>query len=77
MMAMKKNNEHSPKFNKVQDYYDLWVVTDGKKGWSPKMVANAVVKGWITAEEYEEIIGEPYEENIKKDSIGAYVEVDQ
>lgn len=26
------------------------------------MIANAVVKGWITAEEYEEITGEPYGE---------------
>lgn len=61
-MAKKKKNEHSPKFEKVKNYYELWVDTDGEKGWSPKMVANAVVKKWITAEEYEEITGEPYEE---------------
>lgn len=61
-MAKKKKNEHSPKFEKVKAYYELWIATDGEKGWSPKMVANAVVKGWITAEEYEEIIGEPYKE---------------
>ena len=59
----KKKNEHSPKFQSVKDYYELWKDTEGKKGWSPKMVANAVVKGWITAEEYEEITGEPYGED--------------
>lgn len=46
---------HSPKFNKVKNYYD-------KGLWNKKMVHDAVVKGWITAEEYEEIVGEPYEE---------------
>lgn len=46
---------HSPKFEKVKSYYD-------KGLWTTEMVANAVVKGWITAEEYEEITGEPYEE---------------
>lgn len=44
----------SPKFNKVKNYYD-------KGLWNKTMVANAVVKGWITAEEYEIITGEPYE----------------
>ena len=44
----------SPKYNKVKDYYDRGL-------WNKKMVANAVVKGWITAEEYESIVGEPYE----------------
>lgn len=44
----------SPKFNKVKKYYDqaLWNIT---------MVRNAVVKNWITAEEFEQITGEPYE----------------
>lgn len=46
-------SEHSPKFNEVKRYYD-----DGL--WKKKAVRNAVVKGWITAEEYEEIIGEVY-----------------
>ena len=45
---------HSPKFNTVKKWYD-------KGKWSKSMVADAVVKGWITAEEYEEIVGEPYE----------------
>ena len=44
----------STKFNKVKRYYDqgLWNIT---------MVRNAVVKGWITEEEFELITGEPYE----------------
>ena len=44
----------SKKFAKVKRYYDEGL-------WSKAMVANAVVKGWITAEEYEIITGEPYE----------------
>lgn len=43
----------SPKYNKVKGYYD-----SGR--WNKEMVANAVIKGWITAEEYEIITGEPY-----------------
>ena len=30
--------------------------------WNKQMVYNAVVKGWITAEEYQLITGEEYEE---------------
>ena len=45
----------SPKFTKVKNYYDRGL-------WNLEMVANAVVKGWITAAEFEEITGEPYEE---------------
>lgn len=44
----------SPKFNKVKNYYDRGL-------WNLTMVRNAVVKGWITAEEFELITGEPYE----------------
>ncbi len=44
---------HSPKFNKVKNYYDRGL-------WNKMMVANAVVKGWITAEEYKLITGEDY-----------------
>ena len=47
--------EHSPKFEKVKSYYD-------KGLWKESRVHEAVAKGWITAEEYEEIVGEPYEE---------------
>ncbi len=45
--------DHSPKFELVKDYYD-----SGR--WSKKAVKNAVVKGWITAAEYDEITGEVY-----------------
>ena len=44
----------SPKFNKVKTYYDNGF-------WDKTMVHNAVVKGWITAQEYELITGEAYE----------------
>lgn len=44
---------HSPKYNKVKKYYD-----DGR--WTIKMVRDAVVKGWITEEEFEEITGQIY-----------------
>lgn len=45
---------HSPKFEKVKSYYDRGL-------WKEFQVANAVAKGWITPEEYEEIVGQPYE----------------
>lgn len=45
----------SKKFAKVKRYYDEGL-------WSKRQVGDAVVKGWITAEEYELIVGEPYEE---------------
>lgn len=48
-------SEHSKNFNKVKKYYD-----DGF--WS-KAKVRAVVGKWITAEEYEEITGEPYEQD--------------
>lgn len=51
---MKRMNEHSPKFELVKGYYDSGL-------WKKKAVRNAVVKGWITADEYEEITGEIYE----------------
>ena len=38
------------KFKKVKDYYDSGL-------WSIERVANAVTKGWITEEEYKEIVG--------------------
>ena len=46
-------NEHSENFERVKSYYPQF--------WGKKAVKNAVKKGWITAEEYEEIVGEPYE----------------
>lgn len=44
----------SDKFETVYKYYKL-----GK--WSIAKVRNAVVKGWITEEEFTIITGEPYE----------------
>ena len=44
----------SKKFAKVKRYYDEGL-------WSARQVHDAVGKGWITAEEYELIVGEPYE----------------
>lgn len=46
---------HSKNFAKVKYYYDHNL-------WSKDRVREAVVKKWITAEEYEEIVGEPYEQ---------------
>lgn len=46
--------EHSPKYEKIKSYYE-------KGLWSIDAVRNAVAKGWITAEEFTEITGEPYE----------------
>ena len=46
----------SPKFNKVKKYYDLGL-------WTEEMVHNAGDKGWITAEEFEEITGDEYVAN--------------
>lgn len=46
-------SKHSAKFELVKGYYD-----DGI--WKKKAVRNAVVKGWITGDEYEEITGEAY-----------------
>jgi len=44
----------SKKFEKVKQYYDEGL-------WNKARVRNAVVKGWITADEYMEITGEKYE----------------
>jgi len=40
-------------FEKIKRYYDEGL-------WTKHMVRNAVKKGKITAEQYEEIVGEPY-----------------
>ena len=45
----------SKKYGTVKAAYD-------RGSWNKAMVANAVIKGWITAGEYEMITGEPYEE---------------
>lgn len=41
------------KFQKVKYYYDNGL-------WDINRVRNAVIKNWITAEEFEEITGESY-----------------
>lgn len=43
----------STKFQKVKKYYDSGL-------WSKRMVYQAVLKDWITFEEYELITGEPF-----------------
>ena len=43
----------SMKYNTVKEYYD-------KGLWNITMCRNAVVKGWITPEEFAEITGEEY-----------------
>ena len=45
----------SSKFEKVKGYFERGL-------WSIERVRNAVVKGWITAEEFEIITDQPYEE---------------
>lgn len=45
----------SPKYKQVLYWYKTGV-------WDEQKVHNAVVKGWITAAEYELITGEPYVE---------------
>ena len=42
------------KYNLVKGYYDGGL-------WSLERVKNAVVKGWITSDEYKEITGFDYE----------------
>lgn len=44
----------SEKYELVKEYYD-------EGFWDDRRVRRAVVKGWITAEEYEMITGEIYE----------------
>ena len=46
---------HSKNFNKVKKYYDEHL-------WNKAKVRNMVIKGVITAAEYQEITSEPYEE---------------
>lgn len=53
---MPNKNEHSTKYELVRNYY--------LKGlWSEERVRLAVTKGWITAEECEEILYSNVEEN--------------
>ena len=43
----------SKKYAKVKAYFDNGL-------WSARQVRNAVIKGWITSAEYEQITGESY-----------------
>lgn len=53
---MRKVLKMSKKFKTVKAAYD-------RGNWDKTMVGNAVVKGWITAEEYQLITGDVYENN--------------
>jgi hypothetical protein len=55
MMKKESGDMHSKKFKKVKGYYDSGL-------WDIKKVRDAVIHGWIIAEEFEEITGQPYEE---------------
>lgn len=50
---MRRRRTVSKNYDKVKGYYDAGL-------WDLTRVKNAVVKGWITAEEYAEITGETY-----------------
>lgn len=43
----------SAKFEKVKYFYDMGV-------WNDIQVRNAVIKEWITADEYKQITGKTY-----------------
>lgn len=45
--------KHSKNFANIRDWYRY-------KVWNKDKVKNAVIKGWITEEEYLEITGEEY-----------------
>lgn len=47
--------EHSPKYDIVLTYYK-------RKLWDINRVRNAVIKNWITPDEFQEITGISYEE---------------
>lgn len=44
----------SKHFERVKTYYNRGL-------WTIEQVRNAVIKGWITAEEFEEITGRSYD----------------
>jgi len=45
--------EYSKNYNKVKTYYE-------EEFWNESKVRNAVVKGWITEEEFFDIVGIKY-----------------
>ncbi len=44
----------SEKFDKVKGYFDIGL-------WNEQRVANAVLKGWISVEEFRQITGGKYD----------------
>lgn len=53
-MAKAKESAYSKNYEKVKGYYNGGY-------WSEARVKNAVAKGWITENEYEEITGAHYD----------------
>lgn len=49
---------HAQKFEMVRRFYNTFY--NGERLWSIEKVRNAVVKGWISAEEFSEITKEAY-----------------
>lgn len=54
-MALFNGKEHSKHFDKVKGYYN-----NGDGLWKISRVREAVVKGWVTEDEFKEITGENY-----------------
>ena len=52
--------EHSKKYAAIKMYRSFSM-------WNDKMVHDAVLKGWVTEEEYEEITGLRYDDHVKTD----------
>ena len=51
--------KHSDKFEMVKKYYNA-IMPNGERAWNEQRVRNAVSKGWITEDEFEEITGKPF-----------------
>lgn len=54
-MGTKNTDGYSRNYEKVKRYYDGGY-------WNETRLKNAVAKGWITGNEYEEITGNKYDE---------------
>lgn len=54
-MALFNDKKHSKNFDKVNNYYN-----SEPRLWKISRVREAVVKGWITEDEFKEITGEEY-----------------
>ena len=51
----------STHYKQVKYFYDT--IINGERLWSIERVKSAVVKEWITTEEFKEITGEAYEQS--------------